>query len=194
MFQHLILPGENKWELFSKKVKMIRRYYLNEILAILLIVSYIIVFKNDKQSYLESKFWLQMKQSSVKALIPLQLAAAVGALLWVKAVRDSPPRKGLLGYSFCGEPLFEILIAVFLVGCIVWPWSLWQPNLVEEPTLTKSVICISGLVVAAIAGVLAQAGSFQADIPWWALLGIILLNITVVLNDGIGWSARLFNN
>ena len=76
----------------------------------------------------------------------------------------------------------------------MWPLSLLQPDLIEKKTLTKSLLCCLGLFIAAFAGLLAQAGSFEADnISPLAILGITFLNTTVILNDGIGWSARLLH-
>ena len=67
-----------------------------------------------------------------------------------------------------------------------------QHELIENKTLLKSLLCCSGLFIAAISGILLQAGSFEANnITPLALAGITLFNTTVVLNDGIGWSARL---
>tara|TARA_B100001769_G_scaffold108853_1_gene84640 strand:- start:819 stop:1112 length:294 start_codon:yes stop_codon:yes gene_type:complete len=85
-----------------------------------------------------------------------------------------------------------LVVLLFLIGSIIWPLSLLQNNLIEKKTLNKSLICCMGLFIAAIAGILAQAGSFEANnISPLALLGITLFNTTVVLNDGIVWCARL---
>lgn len=174
---------------------LIRKYYINEIISLIILASYYVVFSknNDGGGYINSKFWLGVSENNVKALIPLQLAAAVGALIWVKTLRDQPAQKGLLSYKLWGESVFEIIILLFLVGSVIWPWSLLQPKLIESPTMTKTLICCTGLFIAAIAGIMAQAGSFEADIPWYALISITVFNLTVVLNDGVGWSARLIH-
>ena len=88
--------------------------------------------------------------------------------------------------------MYHIIVFMFLFGSILWPLSLLQNNLLENKTLIKSLFSCLGLFIAAIAGILAQAGSFEANnISPMALLGISLFNMTVVLNDGVGWSARL---
>jgi len=126
------------------------------------------------------------------ALISLQILAAIGILIWYKNIRDTPPNNVILSYKMLNNPMYEILVFLFLFGSILWPLSLLQNKLIEQKTMKKSLYCCSGLFIAAISGILLQAGSFEAyNISPESLLGITFFNTTIVLNDGIGWSARL---
>jgi len=167
----------------------IQKYKINEFAAITVLALYYYSFKND---YINSKFWLGIPQNVITALIPLQILAAVGGLIWYISIRENPPDIGLLSYNIFNNPVYDILVFFFLLGSILWPISLMQHELIENKTLLKSLLCCSGLFIAAISGILLQAGSFEANnITPLALAGITLFNTTVVLNDGIGWSARL---
>lgn len=158
--------------------------------GIIVLVLYYFVFKNH--SYIESKYWLKISRNNIMVLIPLQILAGIGMLIWYKNIRKTPPIKGLLSYKILNNPMYDILVFFFLLGSILWPLSLLQNKLIEHKTMKKSLYCCSGLFIAAISGILLQAGSFEADnISPISLLGITFFNITVVLNDGIGWSARL---
>ena len=169
---------------------MIKEYYINELLCIILMLLYYYVFviKND-QSYFNSKFWLNIPSNNIIILLFFQILAAIGILVWYKNTQHIS--KGILSYELFNNKLYDILIFTFLIGSIFWALSLLQSKLIEEKTLFKSLISCSGLFIAAISGILLQAGSFEANIPPHALLGIIFFNTVIVLNDGIGWSARL---
>lgn len=171
---------------------MIKEYYINELLSIILMLLYYYVFviKND-QSYFNSKFWLNIPSNNIIILLFFQILAAIGILVWYKNIKNTNISKGILSYELFNNKLYDILIFTFLIGSIFWALSLLQSKLIEEKTLFKSLISCSGLFIAAISGILLQAGSFEANIPPHALLGIIFFNTVIVLNDGIGWSARL---
>ena len=174
----------------------IQKYKINELagLSVILLYYYVFTKKEFKSSYLTSKFRLGTSPEIVKMLIPLQILAGIGGVYWYLSMKKNPPKKGLLSYNFLNNKMYDILVLLFLIGSILWPLSLLQPNLIEKKTLTKSLLCCVGLFIAAFAGLLAQAGSFEANnISPLALLGITLLNTTVILNDGIGWSARLLH-
>ena len=171
----------------------IKKFMINEMLGITVLVLYFYVFSiKENQSYFKSKYWLGVSPKNIKVLIPLQILAGMGILIWYKHIRNTPPNKGILSYTVLNNPMHDILVFFFLFGSILWPLSLLQNQLIEKKTIAKSLRCCSGLFIAAISGILLQAGSFEADnISPIALLGITLFNTTVVLNDGIGWSARL---
>jgi|TARA_B110000444_G_C18851718_1_gene606314 hypothetical protein len=172
----------------------IEKYKINELMGIIVVLLYYFVFtkKEFRSSYITSKFWLGISPSIVKMLIPLQILAAIGGLYWYFSMINNPPASGLLSYNLSNNKMYHIIVFMFLFGSILWPLSLLQNNLLENKTLIKSLFSCLGLFIAAIAGILAQAGSFEANnISPMALLGISLFNMTVVLNDGVGWSARL---
>ena len=171
----------------------IKKFMINEMLGIIVLILYFYVFSiKENQSYFKSKYWLGVSPNNIKVLLPLQILAGIGILIWYKHIRNTNPNKGILSYTVLNNPMHDILVFFFLVGSILWPLSLLQNQLIEKKTIVKSLRCCSGLFIAAISGILLQAGSFEADnISPIALLGITLFNTKVVLNDGIGWSARL---
>jgi hypothetical protein len=173
----------------------IQKYKINELLAISILIIYYYIFKvkgKKNDTYFNSKYWLGVSQNVIKYLIPLQIGAGIGGLIWYKYMRDNPPDKGFLSIMFLNNYMFDILVCIFLIGSILWPISLLQKNIIENKTLIKSLLCCSGLFIAALSGILMQAGSFECDnISPIALLGITIFNVTIILNDGIGWSSRL---
>ena len=143
----------------------IQKYKINEITFLLFILTAYYVFnkKENKSSYITSKFWLGTSPDIVKVLVPLQILAGIGGVFWYLSLLNNPPKKGLLSYNFLNNKMYDILVLLFLIGSIMWPLSLLQPDLIEKKTLTKSLLCCLGLFIAAFAGLLAQAGSFEAD-------------------------------
>ena len=175
-------------------MQSIEKYKINEIAGFLVLVLYYYVFtkEENQSSYLNSKFWLGVNPNIVKLLIPFQILAGIGGVYWYQHIRKNKQTTGLLSYEIFNNKMSDVLVLVFLIGSILWPISLLQKDLLEKKTMTKSLICCSGLFMAAIAGIMLQAGSFESNnISGLALLGITLFNTTVVLNDGIGWCARL---
>ena len=59
-----------------------------------------------------------------------------------------------------------------------------------SPSLSRSLLTCSCLWISSIAVMLLVAGTFEADPPFYALVGILLLANVVVLADGVGWSSR----
>lgn len=171
----------------------IKKYRINELAALTVLVLYFYIFKvKENQTYFESKYWLGVSKNTIMGLIPLQILAGIGILIWYINIRKIAPDKGILSYTFLNNPMYDILIFFVLFGSILWPLSLLQNKLIEEKTMTKSLLCCSGLFIAGISGILLQAGSFEADnISPISLIGLTLFNTTVILNDSIGWCARL---
>ena len=88
--------------------------------------------------------------------------------------------------------MYDLLVLLFLFGSILWPLSLLQNKLIENKTIFKSLLSCFGLFIAAIAGILLQAGTFEANnISPSTIISITLFNTTIILSDGIGWCARL---
>jgi len=174
----------------------IAKYKINELTGLSVVLLYFYVFTKDefRSFYLTSKFWLGISPDVVKIIVPLQILAGIGGIYWYLSMKNNPPKKGLLSYNFLNNKMYDILVLLFLIGSIIWPLSLLQPDLIEKKTITKSLLSCLGLFIAAFAGLLAQAGSFEADnISPLAVICITLLNTTVILNDGIGWTARLLH-
>jgi len=133
-----------------------------------------------------------MKSKNVKALVPFQLLSGIGAISWVYDIRKNPPKSGILKEKIFKEPVYEILITTFLIGSIMWPLSLKQKNITTQKTKKKTLLSVVGLLIAAVSGIIAQAGTFENDnSSVQSLISITVFNITVVLLDGIGWSSRI---
>ena len=171
----------------------IEKYRINELLAITILILYFYVFKiKENQSYFKSKYWLGISKNLIKSLIPLQILAAIGAIVWYTNIRNNPPDIGLLSYKLFNNPMYDLLVLLFLFGSILWPLSLLQNKLIENKTIFKSLLSCFGLFIAAIAGILLQAGTFEANnISPSTIISITLFNTTIILSDGIGWCARL---
>ena len=166
----------------------LERYRIPEILGGLILISYYIKFK-DSGSYTTSKYWYGIKPNIVKFIIPIQLLSAIGGLYWVYQIRKNKPNSGLLTYKLFGESVSEILITVFTLASLLWPWTLPDPKNIK---LGNALFNTSALWVAATAAILAIAGTFEnSNSSEYQILAIILFSITIVLVDGIGWSANL---
>lgn len=171
----------------------IKKFRINEILAIVLFISYFKLPKDGK-GYIGSKFWLGVSETNVITLIPFQILSAIGFVIWYYSIGKTLPDKGLLSLRLCNNPIHEVLTFLILVGSIGWSLSLFQKNFIENKTMFKTIVSFSSLLLVAICGVLIHIGCFQANnIKYYSIVGIILFNITVVLNDCIGWSGRLID-
>jgi hypothetical protein len=168
---------------------------LNVISAFLVLVSYSVVFKNEK-SYLESKYWLGINKTNVKVAVIFQVLALLGFLIfstWLSGIWGERPQKGLLTYK--NGNMGKILILVFLISSIFWA-PLTKRAFTTNNLLDVILACIP-LWIAALATIGLVAGAFEnPNTPYLAFIGIILFSIVIINLDGIGWSARfisLFN-
>lgn len=166
----------------------LERYHIPEIFGVLILISYYIKFKGS-DSYTTSKYWYGIKPNIVKFIIPIQLLSVIGGLYWVYQIRKNKPISGLLTYKLFGESASEILITIFTVASLIWPWTLPDPKNIK---LSKALLNTSALWIAATAAILAIAGTFEnSNSTEYQIVAIILFSITIVLIDGIGWSANL---
>lgn len=156
------------------------------------LITYGVVFRNERESYVESRFWLGIPASTATAMIPLQAAAALGYLvflLYASGVADTRPQKGILTYGN-GHGL-AASVAVFSVASMLWPiltrWYLDSGS----PTVSRALLPGASLVLAAGAAVVMVAGAFEADLRWPAILGILTFSSVVVMADAIGWQSKL---
>lgn len=167
---------------------------ITTILSSLVIFSYYLTFKDEKRSYLKSRFWLGLSQQNVKALIILQLIALFGAIIfftWFSGLWGKPPSEGLFVYR--DGKIAKYLIWTFLISSIFWSYlanmSL-QTNKSIWVILTVLVLCVAALSVIGLV-----AGAFEnKDTPVLALVGILELAGVVVLTDAIGWNSLLISN
>ena len=170
----------------------IKKYRINESAIIILLFCFFYFFKKENNLTLESKYWLNISSNKILFLLILQILAIIGFIIWFINIRITPPDKGILSYNFLNNPMYDVLIFFILFGYILWILSLNLNDLIENKTIFKTLFCCIGLFIAAICGIIIQAGCFEADnISLISLIGITIFNITIVLNNGIGWCARL---
>lgn len=163
------------------------------ILSSLVIVSYYLTFKDEKQNYSTSRFWLGLSKNNIKALIVLQLIALVGAIIfftWFSGLWGDPPTEGLFVYN--DGKVAKYLIWMFLVSSVFWSYFAKKSLSTNETLwvfLTVLVLCIAALSVVGLV-----AGAFEnKDTPVLALVGILELAGVVVLTDAIGWNSLLIS-
>ena len=170
----------------------IRKYRINELAIIILFICFFYFFKKESNLNLQSKYLLNISSNNVLFLLILQVLGIIGFIIWFINIRITPPNKGILSYNFLDNPMYEVTVFFILFGYILWILSLNQTDLIENKTILKSLFCCIGLFIAAICGIIIQAGCFEADnISLLSLIGITIFNTTIVLNNGIGWNARL---
>jgi len=158
----------------------LRKYKVNEFLGAFVLFSYYYNFRG-KGSYFESSYWKGIQRRNINMIASLQILAAVSAVYWSKWVRgDQRPTEGILTYKVANEPMSEILMSTFIGSSSLWAWTL-------DRVWVNAVI----LWVAASSTILALAGTFEnINSSPLAILSITFLNVTVVLHDAVGWTAR----
>ncbi len=169
----------------------IQKYRLNEIAFFVLILTVYYVFnkKENKSSYITSKYWLGLSPEIVKKISLLQIIGYIGGGYWYFNIKKTPPNNGVLNYTVFNNKIYDILVLLFLIGYIAWTFCLLQPNLIEKKTLTKSLLTIVPVLIVAIVSILALIGTFEArNISLFTLFCILLLNIVTVLIDAIVWN------
>ena len=150
------------------------------IFGIGVLISYYIVFGNlmNEYSYLSHPFWfgLEKNKTLLYIFIFFLLLAVLGFLTALFNWNLKKPTSGILS-----KYLTPILI-LFFISATIWPFA----------TFYKShIFVVLSLIFTAISSTLLLVGSIEDDNPkWWIVLGLIFLNITTILNDGILWNAN----
>lgn len=163
--------------------------------SIAVITSYFIVFSLEKTGYTTSRFWVGISESNATSLIPMQILAGVGFLLFVCNVvglLGNRPSKGIL--SYWNGYACTIIFAAFFMASVLWPYAA-RRYLDARDAHTASAIDVfyvmSSLVVAACSAILMVAGAFEENMHPLAMVGILLFAMVVVLADAVGWNAKL---
>lgn len=156
------------------------------------LVAYYGVFKDEKDSYVESRFWIGIHRSTATALVPFQVTAAFGYivfLLYASGVAGTRPQQGILTYGGgCG---LAASVTTFSLASVLWP-ILTKWYLDDGPlTLSRALLPASSLVLAAAAAVVMVAGAFEANLRWPAIIGVLAFSSVVVMADGVGWQSKL---
>jgi len=169
-------------------------FSFTSLLGIAIAFSYVLVFGNITDvfnfdgivhSYIDSPYWFGMSRNNVYSLIVLQLLAAVGYIMWIIWVcTETNYGTSVLRFRW----VRSLLVVLFLGFSTLWPFSAYY--YMVSPSLGRSLLTCSCLWISSIAAILMVAGTFEANSPPYALVGILLLSNVVVLADGVGWSAK----
>lgn len=169
--------------------------------------SYAIVFSGEPSGYTTSRFWLGLDSSTATALVPLQLLAAAGYLVFVyEAATVSTPMTGLLGADYLGGHVLAVAIATFSIASAAWPYATLAYLDARDDRRSHSpgspvgageraaaIATAATLILAAASAIVMLAGAFEANLSYRAVVGVALFACTVVLLDGVGWNARLLH-
>ena len=156
--------------------------------GILVLLSYYLVFKDSKTSYLDSKYWLGQPKSVVKVFFILQLLAVIGFFLFMGTPKGwlfgDAPNGGILGNKI----VFAVVLAIFFISSASWAF-LAKKGL--NGSKIAAIGCVTSLIISAICAILFVAGAVEEDKSrWYVVLGTILFAITIVLSDGVAWNAK----
>ena len=152
-------------------------------------VTYALVFRSEQRGYFDSRFWLNVPPSTARALLGLQISAALGYLVFLAyatgLVGKGPATKGILQYW--DKTGLTLSVVLFSAASLMWPlltklhlddgWAAGWPA--------------ASLVAASTAAIVMTAGAFEADLEWPAILGVLAFSCVVVMADGVGWNAKL---
>ena len=164
------------------------------LLGISIAVSYVFVFGNVTNafqfdgivhSYVDSPYWLGVSKNNVYSIIVFQALAAIGYIMWLFWVcTETNYGTSILRFRW----VRSLLIVLFLGFSTLWPFSAYY--YIISPSLARSLLTCFCLWMASISVILMVAGTFEAESPPYALVGILLLANVVVIADGVGWSSR----
>ena len=162
--------------------------------GLLVLYSYYDVFSSETQNYINSRFWLGLDSESVKFIIPLQILAMIGFIIFIYyCLSDkTEPKKGLLTY-FNGN-LLAILLFIFFISSTFWSYT--TKNYLNNGifNLSKAIVPSLTLIISAICVILITAGAFEANMNREAIISVLFFSLVVVLIDGVGWNSRLLFN
>lgn len=168
--------------------------------CVMVVASYAHVFSGEAGTYTASRFWVGIPQKTAAALVPLQVAAAVGFLLFVVPitgmVEGQQPRRGLLTYMRGGYAAAAIF-AVFFASSSAWPYAAriyLDAHESGDARWWQAALPVAALSAAALSAIAMVAGSFEADMPAYSCVGVVVFASVVVLADAVGWNAKLLHD
>lgn len=135
-------------------------------------------------NYFGSPYWLGTRREVIGVLVVFQLLAAGGFLAWMYWLIVHPPSSGILQYS--GWQVGSLV--AFLLGSVLWPIATFA--YLHSRTLGRAIGACAPLWLAAAGIIVAVAGTFECrNAKPYAMVGILLTSLVVVIADGVGWSA-----
>lgn len=159
------------------------------------VLSYAVVFAGERSSYLDSRFWAGIPPSTAAVLVPLQVLAGVGFVVFTlhaTGLVGRSPGTGVLSYLHGYAT--TVLYAVFMASSVAWPFTArtyLDARDAGEATTLQLLAVVGPLVLAATSALLFTAGAFEATMHPTAIVGALAFATVVVLVDGVGWNARL---
>ena len=150
--------------------------------------SYYQVFASESEGYIRSRYWLGIREDNVRAIVPLQIAAAIGFVVFLIAVINEPPQKGILSYA--NGYSTAMILAMFFVSSTMWTYTI--KSHLDNPQHLSWVGPSASLVVAALSAILITAGVFEDDSSTqYKILGALAFATVVTMVDAVGWNSRL---
>lgn len=163
------------------------------VLGFAVILSYVLVLGNifnnfdigiPNSGYLNSAYWLGMSRNNVISIGIFQILAIVGYVCWIYWICT----ENSYGDSILRFPTVKVVsIISFFIGAVAWPYAAFVFMIDKTPF--KAILCCSTLWISAVANIIMMAGTFEANAPSYAVVGIVSLGTVVILIDGIGWSS-----
>tara|TARA_A100001015_G_scaffold237898_1_gene270619 strand:- start:6695 stop:7246 length:552 start_codon:yes stop_codon:yes gene_type:complete len=173
-------------------------FLVSTLLGSSITISYFLVFTNVSNSfyfdgyvpsYIESPYWFGLSKNNVYVITSFQLLAALGYIMWIFWICfETDFGSSILRFRWTRS----FTLTAFLLSSTLWPYAAYYYMLYR--TIGRSILCCGCLWVASISVIIMLAGTFEANPPFYATLGILLLSNVVVLADGIGWSAICIQN
>lgn len=161
------------------------------ILGLCVLLSYIPIVQGSIKKGSSDAYWFMAPKQRILYYVTIPIAA-LGMIAFSYYYINNSPSTGLFTHKYA----LEILLALFLVSSITW--SLMLVSYTEASKSKKmlfKVLCSASLVVAGISSLLLLAGSYEDDTsPPYVRIGILLLCVTTVLNDCVGWNARFIRS
>ena len=156
--------------------------------SISVLFSYYQVFSPESEGYTKSRYWLGIKEDNVKAIVPLQVAAGIGFVVFLVAIINEPPQKGILSYA--NGYGTAMILALFFVSSTMWTYTI--KSHLDNPRPDSWVWPSISLVIAALSAILITAGVFEDDSSsQYKILGALAFATVVTMVDAVGWNSRL---
>lgn len=163
------------------------------ILGLCVLLSYIPLVK-DVMKNGGDRYWYMAPRQRILYYIMIPLSA-LGMIFFIYHYSTSKASTGLLRKKY----VVEILTALFLIASAAWSLTLVAYNSSQSGNasqkLALKIACSTSLVIAAIATILMLAGCYEDDTsPPLIRVSVLVLCVTTVLNDAIGWNSRFILN
>lgn len=151
--------------------------------AIVVAIVYYHFFGKAKVGYIDHPFWFGQNKAVIRTMVGLQIAAAIGFLLFLVPWVFQPPD----GPLFPKPWVLPLVLALFFGAWVAWPYL--TQRAIDTKRGTWAVVAC--LVLAALCSLYMLAGaSIESNPRWYVVLGLALFCGTTVFGDGVLWNAK----